>query len=149
MLAGFLPPENGTGRGKGYISYTIQTKAGLATGTQIRNVAVVTFDFNDPIATDQVSETDPAPGVDPNKQALVTIDAVGHRVPQSPHFPPRSTGPFLVSWSGQDDVGGSGIGSYDVYVSDDGGPYTIFQSDTPRPRRILPARTATPTGSIA
>ena len=46
VLTGFLPPENGTGRGMGYISFTIQPKAGLATGTQIRNVALITFDQN-------------------------------------------------------------------------------------------------------
>ena len=43
-LTGFLPPEDGTGRGQGYFSYTVQPKAGLPTGTQIRNVALVTFD---------------------------------------------------------------------------------------------------------
>ena len=35
-----------------------------------------------------------------------------------------------MSWSGQDDPGGSGIGSYSIYVSDNGGPYTIWQADT-------------------
>ena len=39
VLIGFLPPENGTGRGMGDIGFTIQPNAGLATGTQIRNVA--------------------------------------------------------------------------------------------------------------
>ena len=35
-----------------------------------------------------------------------------------------------MSWSGQDDPGGSGIASYDVYVSDNGGPFTLWQSWT-------------------
>jgi hypothetical protein len=73
VLTGFLPPEDGTGRGMGYFSYTIQPKAGLATGTAIRNVALITFDANPSIATDQVDEHDPTKGVDPAKQALVTI----------------------------------------------------------------------------
>ena len=39
---------------------------------------------------------------------------------------------FTVSWSGSDDAGGSGIASYNVYVSDNGGPYTLFtSSDSP------------------
>src|SRR5207244_5334206 len=46
VLTGFLPPEDGTGRGMGHISYTIQPKAGLATGTEIRNAALITFDEN-------------------------------------------------------------------------------------------------------
>ena len=34
-----------------------------------------------------------------------------------------------MTWSGSDGDG-SGIASYDVYVSDDGGPYQLWQSDT-------------------
>jgi RHS repeat-associated protein len=36
VLTGFLPPEDGTGRGMGHVSYLIDQKPGLATGTQIR-----------------------------------------------------------------------------------------------------------------
>jgi hypothetical protein len=35
-----------------------------------------------------------------------------------------------VSWSGQDDPGGSGIATFDVFVSTDGGPFTPFQTAT-------------------
>ena len=35
-----------------------------------------------------------------------------------------------MTWSGQDDPGGSGIAFYNIYVSDDGGPFTLWQSDT-------------------
>ena len=31
---------------------------------------------------------------------------------------------FTLKWSGQDDTGGSGIGSYTIYESEDSGPYT-------------------------
>jgi hypothetical protein len=41
----------------------------------------------------------------------------------------RSTA-FTVSWSGQDNAGGSGIASYDIYVSDNGGTYQAFQQGT-------------------
>ena len=74
ILAGFLPPENGTGRGQGFISYVVAPKAGLPTGTKIASVANIIFDSNQPIATDQVSETDPSQGISTAKQALVTID---------------------------------------------------------------------------
>ena len=69
ILAGFLPPENGTGRGQGYVSYLIAPKAGLPSGTAITNVADITFDVNASIATDQVSETDPSLGISTVKQA--------------------------------------------------------------------------------
>jgi RHS repeat-associated protein len=127
-LVGFLPPEDGTGRGMGYFSYTVMPVAGLPTGTQIRNVANVSFDEEPIIPTDQVSDTDPTQGTDPSKQALVTIDAgpPTSAVTALPAVTPTTS--FTVSWSGQDDPGGSGIASYNIYVSDDGGPYTLFTS---------------------
>jgi RHS repeat-associated protein len=129
VLAGFLPPENGTGRGEGYVSYTVSPKAGLPTGTQIRDVANITFDINSAIATDQVNDEDQSQGIDPNKQALVTIDA---NVPTSSVDPlpaSESGNSFTVSWSGNDGSG-SGIASYSVYVSEDGGPFDPFQTST-------------------
>ncbi|MBI3851080.1 MAG: hypothetical protein HY298_12505 [Verrucomicrobia bacterium] len=35
-----------------------------------------------------------------------------------------NTTQFAVSWSGQDEEGGSGVASFDIFVSDDGGPFT-------------------------
>ena len=49
----------------------------------------------------------------------------------------ETSGSFTVDWSGSDDANGSGIASYDVYVSDNGGAYTIVPvaaRPTPRPR---------------
>ncbi|HZZ81532.1 MAG TPA: DUF4214 domain-containing protein, partial [Gemmataceae bacterium] len=37
---------------------------------------------------------------------------------------------FMVSWSGSDDANGSGIAFYDVFVSDNGGPFTAFKTAT-------------------
>jgi len=127
---GFLPPEDETGRGQGHISYTVKPKLNLPTGTQIRNVAVVTFDFAEYIATNQIDPHDPSKGTDPAKECLNTIDsgAPGSRV--LPLFPVIWDDQFRVSWAGEDDAGGSGVGSYDIYVSDDGGPYTLWLSHT-------------------
>src|SRR5205085_4873155 len=72
VLTGFLPPEDGTGRGQGHFSYTVRPRAGLATGTAIRNIAAVTFDVNPVITTNQVNDEDPTKGIDPAKEALVT-----------------------------------------------------------------------------
>ena len=122
VLTGFLPPENGTGQGEGYVSFVISPNAGLATGTQIRNVANIVFDGQTPIATDLVSDEDPSEGTDPTKEALITID---NTVPTSTvtALPATETSTsFTVSWSGSDGDG-SGIAYYNVYVSDDGGAY--------------------------
>lgn len=70
---GFLPPEDGTGRGQGYFSYIIRAKPDLPEGTEIRNVALITFDYQETIATNQVDPHDPSQGTDPGKEALVTI----------------------------------------------------------------------------
>jgi hypothetical protein len=130
VLTGFLPPEDGTGRGEGYVSYMIQPNAGLATGTAITNVALVTFDQNPAIATDQVDDTNPSKGIDPTKLALVTIDSVPPTSSVGSLPSAESTGSFTVTWSGKDDIGGSGVGSYNIYVSDNGGPYTLWQPVT-------------------
>ena len=129
VLTGFLPPEDGTGRGMGYFSYIVQAKPGLLTGTQIRNIAIVTFDTNPPIATDQKSDEDPTQGIDPTKQDLITIDSSAPASTVAP-LPSDSGKNFTVSWSANDDSGGSGIAGYDVLVSDNGGPFSLWQSAT-------------------
>jgi hypothetical protein len=129
VLTGFLPPEDGTGRGQGYFSYVIRAKPNLPTGTEIRNVALITFDDNPPIATNQVDPHDPSKGTDPTKEALNTIDA---GIPSSQVTAlPATSGPiFIVRWSGSDDTGGSDIAGYDVFVSDNGGAFTRWKSQT-------------------
>jgi RHS repeat-associated protein len=129
VLIGFLPPEDGTGRGFGHFSYTAMLKTGLPTGSRISNVATIIFDDNQPITTDQVDPHDASKGVDPAKQALNTIDAVAP-TGNVAALPALSPGSFIVSWAGQDDAGGSGISDFNIYVSDNGGAYTLWQSDT-------------------
>ena len=128
-LTGFLPPENGTGRGEGYVSYVISPKAGLPNDTQIRNVAVITFDSNQPIATDQISDTDPSEGIDPTKEDLITLVTVSPTSSVAPLLSTETTSSFDVSWAGQD-PGGPGIASYSVWVSIDGGAYVLWVADT-------------------
>jgi RHS repeat-associated protein len=128
VLIGFLPPEDGTGRGLGYFSYTVLPKAGLPTGTQIRNVATIIFDDNQPITTDQVDAHDASKGVDPAKQCLNTIDAVAPTSSVAA-LPASSPARFTVTWAGQDDSGGSGIDSFFVFVSDNGGDFSLWQDN--------------------
>ncbi|MCW5556084.1 MAG: hypothetical protein KIS67_28500 [Verrucomicrobiae bacterium] len=46
-------------------------------------------------------------------------------------LPGESQAVFLLSWSGQDNAGGSGIASYDVYFSEDGGAFQRWLAGTP------------------
>ncbi len=129
VSVGFLPPEDGTGRGQGHVSYLIKARNGLSTGTQIRNIADIVFDHQPAIRTNQVDPHDPAKGNDPAKECLNTIDS-GAPTSSVSVLPPQSAGNFAVVWLGQDDAGGSGIAFYDVYVSDNGAPASLWRSKT-------------------
>jgi RHS repeat-associated protein len=74
---GFLPPEDNTGRGMGHISYTIRPKSDLAVGSEIRNIALISFDGQPQIATNQLDPHDPSIGTDPTKECLNTITLQG------------------------------------------------------------------------
>lgn len=128
---GFLPPENGTYRGMGHVSYVIRPVSGLPTGTAIRNIGTITFD---PLAggptfrTDLVNPTDPNSGIDTNRQALVTIDT---NLPISAATGPSGTATntsFVVTWSGSDV--GAGVTSYDIFVQTNSGAWKQWLSFT-------------------
>ena len=131
VLTGFLPAEDGTGRGMGHVSYTVRPKAALPTGTEIRNVALISFDQQLAIATDQVDPLDPTQGIDTDKQARITIDAAPPTSAVAVLPATTATAAFTVAWSGSDDAGGSGVAGYDVYVSTNNGPYTRWLTNTP------------------
>jgi hypothetical protein len=128
VLTGFLPPEDGSGRGQGHFSYVVRPDAGIASGTEIRNVAEIRFDFAEAITTNQVDPHDPSLGTDPAKEALITIDSASpaSAVQSLPTF---SRPEFTVNWSGGDDAGGSGIAYYDVYASENGEPFVLWRDD--------------------
>jgi parallel beta helix pectate lyase-like protein/PKD domain-containing protein len=130
-MAGFLPPFNReTGFEIGWVEYTVDPAAGLASGTQLANVAYVEFDFAGDIYDH------PAPKVDPSVEPAVadpwinTIDVDGP-TSQVETLPATTENEVLtILWAGQDDVGGSGIGGYDIYVSTDDGPFELWLNDT-------------------
>ena len=125
-LIGFLPPEDGTGRGMGYFSYTVQPGANAVTGDEIRNIAYITFDGAETIPTNAVDPHDPQVGTDPDREALVTIDA---NIPASEMLalpPETDMRDFLVEWAGWDNtsgIEGAGVATYDVYYRQDDGDW--------------------------
>jgi uncharacterized repeat protein (TIGR01451 family) len=56
-LAGFLPPNDASGRGEGHVAFTIQPRADLSLGATITNTAYIVFDSNAVIQTNQVWNT--------------------------------------------------------------------------------------------
>jgi hypothetical protein len=109
---GFLPPG-----AEGSVALTVAPMQALPTGTAISDEGNVVFEnsgtSNPPVNTNiwsnSLDNTPPTSSVSP--------------------LPPEETSPtFTVQWSGTDI--GSGIGTYNVYVSIDGAPFTVWQQNT-------------------
>jgi hypothetical protein len=109
---GVLPPDSPDPIGQGHVTFTIQPAAGVPTGTVITNEASIVFDINDPITTNPTTNTVDAV---PPTSSVVALPAS------------ELTTNFTVSWYGTDDPGGSGVADYDIYVSDNGGPWQSWQ----------------------
>ena len=106
-IAGFLPPNDAQHRGEGYVSFSIRPKRTLANGTVINNKARIVFDVNAPIDTPAVTNT---------------LDLLAPTSSVQP-LPAISSATFDVRWVGADDPQGSGLASFDIYVSTDGGAF--------------------------
>ncbi len=124
VFDGFLPRDNSSGIGEGFVQYTVQPKAGLPTGTSIEQQASSIFDINAPLNTNTYTNT---------------IDSVA---PTSlvNALPANSLPSYAVSWTGQDDAGGSGIAFYDVYVSIDAGAWHLWQNQTTQTSAVYPGQ---------
>jgi RHS repeat-associated protein len=56
-LAGFLPPNDATGRGEGHVVFRVRPRSDLANGTLVTNQATIVFDTEDAIVTNEVWNT--------------------------------------------------------------------------------------------
>ena len=108
QLIGVLPPGV-----QGAVLYSAAPKQSSGTGTQISNFAGVSFNGGTPQNTPTWSNTlDNTPPTS-HVTALPGTELCTN---------------FTVQWSGNDI--GAGIGSYTIYVSDDGGSFTAWQTNT-------------------
>lgn len=112
-LVGFLPPNRVPPEGDGSVLFTAMPKKELSTGTEIRNQARVFFDMNAPIDTAQWFNT-----IDNSKPMSNVLPLTASQCESY----------IQMQWAGTDE--GSGIANYTIYVSDDGGPFTIWQQNT-------------------
>jgi len=115
IFTGFLPPDANPPAGEAFVDYTIRPKASDTTGTIISAQASVVFDTNPakstkPVVTNTVDSGPPTSSVNP--------------------LPAYSPPTFTLNWAGQDDPGGSGVGGYTVFVSDNGGAYSPLVTNT-------------------
>lgn len=113
-LVGFLPPNDADGSGEGFVTYTIKAKRDIATATRIDARATIIFDTNEPIDTPPIFNT---------------LDTGAPQSSVGP-LPPESEESFLVSWAGTDEDGGSGVASFDIYVSTNGGAFSLWLGGT-------------------
>ncbi len=98
--------------GHGFANFTIMTASGTLTGEQMQATAKIVFDSNDTI---------------PTNIEVNTIDAFA---PESnvTGLPATSPNQIYLTWSGTDDPGGVGVKSYDLYMSTDGGSFSLVRS---------------------
>jgi hypothetical protein len=61
---------------------------------------------------------------------MVFVDTVAPTSTVAAVAATTSAASFTVYWSGSDQAPSSGISAYDVYVSDDGGPFTLLRTGT-------------------
>jgi hypothetical protein len=110
-MAGFLPPITESGYELGWASFSVDPEPDLPTGTRIKNQAFVNFDGVGPF--------NPAPKEGPFTN---TIDAAP---PTSNMAATLLDGNVIqLNWTGEDDLNGSGIRDYTIYVADSTTPYT-------------------------
>ncbi|MCL2787247.1 MAG: Ig-like domain-containing protein [Micrococcales bacterium] len=118
-LLGFLPPNKNGVEGQGVLYYDVAFKT-PTNGQVIENSASIVFDLNAPIETNTWSN-------------LIDRDIPTARASS----PATATGPFTVTWTGQDAT--SGVEMIDVLVSQDGAPYKIFKTASASGSALFPA----------
>ncbi|HUU84061.1 MAG TPA: CARDB domain-containing protein [Phycisphaerae bacterium] len=114
-VGGFLAPNDDANSFVGFVTYTVRAKKTAPSGAEIDNRAEVIFDLDPANLTNTVTNV-----ID----AAAPASAVGALASSQPSTT------FQVDWSGADDTDGSGLAAYDLYVSDNGGPYRLWLSGT-------------------
>ncbi len=113
---GFLPPDTSDGIGQGFVSYTVFADPSAATGTVIYAQATITFYTQPPLDTPQIFNTIATPsGLTSAVASLPAVENATH---------------FDVSWSGSDADNGAAVRDFTIYVSDNGGTFAPWLSNT-------------------
>ena len=132
VFDGFLPPDNSSHAGEGFVQYTVQPKATLATGATVTQQASIVFDTNAPLATNIVLNTiDATPPVDttpPTTYNAVEGNSTGTQVVAT--FTDAAPGAATTDFSGSIDWGdGTGAAAFtSADVSLASGTFSVSQS---------------------
>lgn len=134
-LAGFLPPEDGTGRGQGFVSYEVRPRDGLADETRFDARASIVFDVNEAILTPSVHNT-----LDTRRPAVTIEQAAGQADPAPVGAPVAFTVTFSenVTGFGAEDLILSGTaGATTAVVTGSGASYTVTVSGMTGPGTVV------------
>ncbi len=112
---GLLPPNDVTGAGKGFVTYTVQPKADVLTGTEISSTARILLNTAPPVDTTPIHHF---------------VDAVAPTTHLTAQPLTQGGSDYLVEWDAVDDETGSGVQHVTVYVAEDGGDFKIWLRQT-------------------
>ncbi len=109
MMGINLPPNKTPPEGEGWVAFSVKPKPLLPHLAVIENKASIVFDVNPPMDTNTtLVRVDRQP-------PQSTVQAIERQMGQT----------YMVRWSGNDGEG-SAVKFYDVYVSEDDGPYYLW-----------------------
>ena len=110
---GLLPLNDSAGAGEGFAHYTIRADPTALTGDSVTAQARIVFDENPAIFTNRWGNL---------------LDAAAPVSLVNPLPPTMAAGVTAIplTWQGADDTNGSGLHTYDVFVSRDGGPFVAW-----------------------
>lgn len=116
-LVGFLPVNDTISRsGEGFLNFSVQPKLPGTTGDTVHAQASIIFDINEPIVTNTWTNL---------------IDAIAPTTQLEPVDSIRHSKLIELSVSGADDVNGSGLSHYELWVSQNGGAYQKHEQTIP------------------
>ncbi len=117
-FVGFLLLQDSTNpaSGHGFVNFSIKPKSNAITLDSIVARAKIVFDSNDTIPTNL------------HKNTIDAFAPISHLNP----LPASSPNPVTLSWTGADDINGSGIRNYTLYASTDGINFYILNANLRR-----------------
>lgn len=105
LLPNITPPE-----GEGFVSFSVELKKDLPTGTKIENAASIVFDMNPPIQTNTWTNI---------------IDLIEPKTVMNPIYYSGGNEIITVSCSSSDNLQGSGLNRFLFFASVNYGPFTL------------------------
>ncbi|HRS57587.1 MAG TPA: PKD domain-containing protein [Bacteroidia bacterium] len=112
---GFLPVNDSiTHRGEGFVSFYIFPKTTVKTSDTVKAQAKIVFDIHSPIYTNTWANVFDAGAPDSKVDSLP---------------PSVDTASVVVTWKGSDDNKGSGVKTYDLYVSENSSNFSLYKKD--------------------